>query len=102
MADYGRIAILLGKLDSVQGFSERADLVHLNQDRVSDALPEPLAKEFDIGYEQVIAHELNLSAERRGQLLPARPVIFRTAVLDRDDWVLRTELLIKGYEFIRG
>src|SRR5271165_1276363 len=102
MADDSCVPILFGKFDGIQGFSERADLVHLNQDRISDALSDPLAKEFDIGYEQVIAHELNLRAESLGQLLPARPVIFRTAVLDRDDRVLRAELLIKGYEFIRG
>ena len=53
MADYSCVPILLGKLDSVQGFSERADLVHLNQDRISDALSDPSAEEFDIGYEQI-------------------------------------------------
>ena len=102
MADHGRIAILFGKFDGIQGFSERADLVDLNQNRISNALSDPFAKEFDIGYEQVIAHELDLCAQSRGQLLPARPVVFRTAVLDRDDWVLRTKLLIKGNEFIGG
>ena len=53
MADYGRVAILFGKFDGVQGFSERADLVHLNQNRISDAFSDPFAREFDIGYEQV-------------------------------------------------
>ena len=102
MADYSRVPILFSKLDGVQGFSERADLIHLNQNRIRDTLSDPLAKEFDIGYEQIIAHELNLTAKSRGQLLPSRPVVFRTAVLDRDDWVLGTKFLIKGNEFICG
>ena len=96
MADHGRVAILFGKFDGIQGFSQRADLVQLNQNRIRDTLPDPLAKEFDIGYKQVIAHELNLCAKGCGQLLPARPVVFRTAVLDRDDWVLGTKFLIKA------
>jgi hypothetical protein len=102
MADHGRVPILFGKFDGIQGFSERADLVDLNQNRISNTLSDPFAKEFDIGYEQVIAHELDLCAKSRGQLLPARPVVFRAAVLDRDDWVLGTKFLIKGNEFICG
>src|SRR6516164_5649801 len=102
MADHGRVAILFGKFDGIQGFSQRADLVQLNQNRIRDTLPDPLAKEFDIGYEQIITHELDLCAKSCCQLLPARPVVFRTAVLDRDNWILGTKFLIKGDEFVCG
>ena len=85
MADHGCVAILFGKFDGIKGFGERADLVHLYQDRISNALSDPSAEEFDIGYEQIIAHELDLSAKSSCQFFPSRPVVFRTAVLDRDD-----------------
>jgi hypothetical protein len=45
MADHGCGAILFGKFDGIKGFGERADLVHLNQDRISNALSDPSAEE---------------------------------------------------------
>ena len=45
MADHGCVAILFGKFDGIKGFGERADLVHLNQDRISNALSDPSAEE---------------------------------------------------------
>ena len=43
MADHGRVAIFFGKFNGIQGFGERPDLVHLHQNRISDALSDPLA-----------------------------------------------------------
>jgi hypothetical protein len=48
MADYGCVAILFGKFDGVQSFSERANLVDLNQNRISDAFSDPFAKELTL------------------------------------------------------
>ena len=45
MADHGFVAILFGKFDGIKGFGKRADLVHLNQDRISNALSDPSAEE---------------------------------------------------------
>jgi hypothetical protein len=45
MADYSRLPILFCKFDGIKGFGERADLVHLNQDRISNALSDPSAEE---------------------------------------------------------
>jgi hypothetical protein len=45
MADYSRLPILFSKFDGIKGFGERADLVHLNQDRISNALSDPSAEE---------------------------------------------------------
>ena len=60
MADHCRVAILFGKFNGVQGLGERTDLVYPNQDRFSDAFSDPSAEEFDLGYGQVIAYELDL------------------------------------------
>jgi hypothetical protein len=45
MADYSRLPILFSKFDGIKGFGERADLVHLNQYRISNALSDPSAEE---------------------------------------------------------
>ena len=43
------------------------------------------AQKFDVGHEKIVADQLNLVAEPRRQFLPAVPIVFRAAVLDRDD-----------------
>ena len=45
----------------------------------------PVFRRFGVGDEQVVADELDLAAEFRGQLLPAGPVVLGQAVLDRAD-----------------
>src|SRR5204863_3660425 len=44
MTDHGGVAVLLRQLDRVQRFSKRANLVHLHEDRIRDALIDALAQ----------------------------------------------------------
>ena len=67
------------------GFRERADLVHLDQDRVGEATLDAVGEALGIGHEQVVAHQLDLLAEAVGDRLPTRHVVFGHAVLDRHD-----------------
>ena len=64
---------------------ERADLVHLYQYRVRNAFGDSLLQPLRVGDEEIITHQLAPVAERRGQVLPACPVVFGHAVLNRDD-----------------
>jgi hypothetical protein len=57
MADHGRVAILFGKFDGIQGFGERADLVHLDQNRISDAPLDPFAEELDIVTSRILTSQ---------------------------------------------
>ena len=45
----------------------------------------PRSKMLRVGDEQIVAHQLDLLAERVGQQLPAVPIVFGHAVFDRDD-----------------
>ena len=62
-----------------------ADLVQLDQNRIGDALLDAALEDRRVGDEDVVAHELDLVAQRVRQPLPAVPVVFRHAVFDRDD-----------------
>ena len=53
----------------------------------------PRLQPLGVGHEQVVADELHLAAELRGQLLPAVPVVLGQAVLDRADRLLVAQLL---------
>ena len=76
-------------LDRVERLGQRADLVHLDQDRVGDAVPRCRAR---------AARCWSRTGRRRRagtrspiasrQLLPAVPVVLGQAVLDRDDRIL--------------
>ena len=63
VADDGGVAVVLGQFDGVEGLGERADLVHLHEDRVGHAGVDALAEELDVGDEEVVADELGLRAE---------------------------------------
>ena len=49
----------LGELDALERLGERADLVHLDQDRVGHALLDPAAQPVHVGHEEIVAHELH-------------------------------------------
>ncbi len=87
MRDHRRIGGALRHLDGLQRLREGADLVELDQDRVGDALLDPLGEAFGVGHEEIIADELNAVSDLARQRRPAHPVILGHAVLDRDDRV---------------
>jgi hypothetical protein len=62
------VAVELGELDGVEGLGERADLVHLHENRVGRAGVDALLEELHVGDEQIVADELDLVAELVGEL----------------------------------
>ena len=80
------------RLNRRQGFRERADLIHFNQDGIRNSFGNSFAEKLYIGHEEIVADELDFIAESVGQSFPSRPIVFRTAVFDRDDWETRAEL----------
>ena len=83
--DDGRVGGGLRHVDGFEGFGERADLIHLDENRVGDAAVDAFAQDLRVRDEEVVADELNLIAERGGELRPPFPVAFSHAVFDRDD-----------------
>ena len=61
-----------GEGDRVEGLGQRADLVHLDQDRVGDPLVDPAPEALDVGDEQVVADELH-AVRRAARSAPATP-----------------------------
>ena len=59
MGDDSGVAVLFREFDGVEGFGQRTDLVHFNENRVGDAVFESFSEEFDVGDEKVIADELS-------------------------------------------
>ena len=85
MADHAGVAGPARQVDRLQGFGERADLIHLDQDRVGHAQIEAALQAGAVGHEQVVAHQLHRAAQLVGEQLPAVPVVLGDAILDRDD-----------------
>src|SRR3546814_6218890 len=77
-------------LHRLQGLAEGADLVHLDQDGVGDALADALGEALRVGDEDVVADELHLAAEALGERRPAVPIVLAHAVLDGEDGVARS------------
>ena len=75
----------LGQRDRVERLGERADLVHLHEDRVGRALADPARQPLHVRHEQVVADDLRPSAERLDEPAPSLPVVLAERVLDRDD-----------------
>lgn len=66
VGDDGGPARVLGHLDGVDSLGQGADLVELDEDRVSDAHLDALGDDLGIGNEEVIADELQLLAKLLG------------------------------------
>ena len=81
----------MGERHGGDRLGERADLVHLHEDAVGDALGDAAGEPLRVGDEQVVAHELHLVAEFLADQLPALPVVLRAAVFDRHDRVAAGE-----------
>ncbi len=69
-----------------------ADLVDLDQQRIGAAAFDALGQTGGVGDEKIIAHQLNLAAQRLGQRLPSLPIILGTAILDGDDRIVAHQI----------
>ena len=96
-----RVAARLRQLDRVERLGQRPDLVHLDQDRVGDALVDATAEALDVRDEEVVSDELKPVAEALGQRSPGGPIVLGEAVLDRDDRVPLGQLLPEARPFPR-
>src|SRR6202035_2303269 len=88
----GGIAGLVGHLDRGERLRQRTDLVDLEQDGIGTAVFDAVGKARDVGDEQIVADQLAFVADQIGQFLPAVHVVFRHAVLDRDDRIARCQI----------
>src|SRR5690625_4727170 len=88
MGDYSGVACVLGHLDGVEGFRQRADLIELNQYGVGDFFIDAFLQNFGVGNKQVVTHQLNFVAQFLGVIGPAVPVAFIKPVFDVNDGVL--------------
>ena len=79
---------MLGQGYGIDGFGDRADLVHFYQQAIGDALVDTLLQAGNIGNKEVVAHQLAFTVQRFAHHFPAVPVVFGHTVLDTADRVL--------------
>ena len=66
MADHRGVARLVGHLDGFEGFGQRADLVHLHENRIRDVSVMPRFRRCGVGDEQIVTHQLVVLADQVG------------------------------------
>jgi hypothetical protein len=84
------VAVAHREVDRLEGLAERADLVHLDEDRVGALLLEALLQELLVGDEEVVADELDLVAELGGELgfQPSQSFSARPSSIERIGYLL--------------
>ena len=92
MRHHLRVAGLARHAHRLERLGERADLVHLDEDRVRHAEVDAAAQPLGVRDEEVVPDQLDALAEPVGQRLPPVPVLLGHAVLDRDDRVALGQL----------
>src|ERR1700746_2193256 len=88
MRNHRGVAVAGGEIDGVEGFADSADLVDFDQNRVGYTLVDSFLQKLNVGDENIVAYQLNFSAQFFGQVLPAIPVFFGEAVFERDDGII--------------
>ena len=74
--------------DSAQSFSQRADLINLNQYGVGHTIINTALEDLFIRDKQIIPNQLDFTANTIGQQFLAVPVTLVHTVLDRNNRVL--------------
>src|SRR5215472_3689420 len=94
--DHRGISVAPCQINRIERFAHRANLIHLDQNRIGDVLINSLLQELHVRDKQVVPDQLNLLPHFLGQILPALPIVLRQTVLERDDRIviypLRPEL----------
>ena len=75
----------MSHLYSIQSLSKRADLVHLDKDRVSSTHSDALLQELHVGNKEVVADQLATVTDGRRKLHPVVPIVLVKTVLDGID-----------------
>src|SRR6185436_512251 len=86
----------------VEGLGDRPDLIQLDQQRVADVVGDAFLQDLRVGHEHIVADQLHARAEHAREELPALPIAFGEAVLDRDDRVLANPVLVEADHLFRG
>ena len=61
--DDRRVPIAAGQVDGIQSFAHRADLIHLDQDRIGHAFVDSLLQAFALVTNKIVADQLDLAAD---------------------------------------
>ena len=85
----------LRHLDRLQRLSQGADLIELNENRISCLFLDTAFKPLCIRHEQVVANQLYAIAQALPQELPTLPVVLAQAILDGDDRILGDPLCVE-------
>src|SRR5260370_17386937 len=85
----------LRHLDRRQRLSQGANLIELNENRVSCLFLDTAFKPLRIRHEQVVANQLYAIAQALPQELPTLPVVLAQAILDGDDRILGDPLCVE-------
>ena len=102
VAHHARVAVLVRHGDRVERLRKRSDLVDLDQNRVGDALFDSLGETHGVRDKKIVADQLHAIAKDVGLVLPAGPFVLVQAVLDGEDRVLVTEILVESSQLFVG
>ena len=81
MRHHDAVSVSLRHLDRVERLGERADLVHLDQDRAPDSVADPALEPLRVRHENVVPHELHSGGEPTRERRPPVPVVLGQTVL---------------------
>ncbi|CSA66577.1 Uncharacterised protein [Vibrio cholerae] len=92
MRDNCSVASIFCHLDRSQSFSQRTDLVELDQDRVSDTVVDTTLQDLSVSYEQIVTNDLDFLTQFLSLVCETFPVRLVQTVFDRNDWELLSQL----------
>ena len=96
------VAVAARQLDALQRLGQRADLIHLDEDRIRDILFDPARQPLGVRAKEIIPHKLHPFLQTFRELRPARPVVLCESVFDRDNWVAIDPSFIERDHLGRG
>jgi len=102
MTNYGRVIVFFCQANCRQRFRERPNLIHFDQNRIRHVLGDSPAEKFYVRDKDIVTYQLNLLAELFRQLFPTDPIIFGTAIFDRNDRKPRTKISIVPNQLLGG
>ena len=100
MRDDRGVSIAAGKINGVERFTHRADLVDLDQDCVGNALVDTLLQELYVCDKQVVPNQLNLATDFFRKIRPAFPIIFGQAIFQRNNRIIIRPLRPEAHHVI--
>lgn len=76
-----------GQFDGFHRLGQRADLIDLDEDTVTNIFGDSAGQPLGVGDEEIVANQLTASTDLLGHFLPANPVVFAATIFDRADWI---------------